>query len=307
MTSDDLLNSQLLPKSIAIIGGGVIGIEFASILNSFGVQVSIWEYLNTILPTADKDISKRLIPLLKRKGIQIITKARICEITKSATGFNIITEDTAKNIEVENVLLATGRVPNIDNLNLQKVGVNYSAKGIDVNEYYMTNISNIYAIGDVNGIEMLAHTATHQGITAVINMFTDSPPNIENDRAVPSCVFTFPEIAQVGMTEELLIQKSISYKKGHFMFGANGKAQTMGETEGFVKVLVDSNDGHILGTHIMGPHASDLIHQVIFAIDQKLPYYKLKNTIFAHPTLSECLYEAILSIDNEAYHIRPKI
>ena len=200
------------------------------------------------------------------------------------------------------VLLSTGRVPVIKGLNLEAAGIAYTKKGITVGHHFETNVPNIYAIGDVNGIIMLAHAASHQGIAAA-----EAIMGIEhkgNHDVVPNCIFVFPEIAGVGITEDEAVEKNIEIKKSKFMFGANGKALSIGEPEGFIKVISDMNDV-ILGVHVMGPHASDLIHEGALAITKKLTVEDIANTIHAHPTLGEAFAEATLGLKGEAIHMAP--
>lgn len=303
-TSDEMLNFDELPKSLVIIGGGVIGMEFAGIFNSLGSKVTVIEFLPNILVQIDSDFTKRLGVSLKRKGIDIHTSTGVTKIEKTDDGFNVFAEGKKGEIQVagERVLISTGRMPVTAGLNLEAVGVDFDRKGIKVDNNFKTSAKNIFAIGDVNGKMMLAHAASHQGI-AVIEEIAGISKH-ETVKPVPSCVFIFPEIATVGMTEDEAKKLGIEYKVSKFMFGANGKALALGETEGMVKVLSD-NDNTIIGVHIMGPHASDLIHEGTLAVSKRLNVDDIAQTIHAHPTLSEAFLEAVLGLKGEAIHMVP--
>lgn len=306
ITSDDLLKMDYLPKSMAIVGGGVIGVEFATIYNAFGTEVQIVEVFPNLLNTLDADIAKRFTASVKRRGITPHTAVMVEKIEKTEDGLLTVHMNGKKgplSIQAEKVLLATGRKPYTEGLGLSELGIEHTPKGIVVKNTYQTNVPNIYAIGDVTGGIMLAHWAAHQGITAVEHAM-DAHPHLEPP-AIPGCIFTFPEVATVGMTEE---EAKTAFDGQHqtskFMFGANGKALSLGESEGFVKVVANA-EGVIVGLHIMGPHASDLVHEGVIAIEKKMTAADFKPLVHAHPTLSESVYEAILGLDNEAIHMAP--
>jgi dihydrolipoamide dehydrogenase len=241
---------------------------------------------------------------LKKKGIDIHTSTKVTKIEKTADGFNVFAEGKKGEIQVsaERVLISTGRIPVTEGLNLEAVGVDFDRKGIKVDNNFKTTAKNVYAIGDVNGKMMLAHVASHQGIKVIEEIAGIS--SYETTQPVPSCVFIFPEIATVGMTEDEAKNRGMEYKVSKFMFGANGKALALGETEGMVKVLCDNNNT-IIGVHIMGPHASDLIHEGTLAVTKKLNVDDIARTIHAHPTLSETFSEAVLGLKGEAIHMIP--
>ncbi|MDF2674647.1 MAG: lpdA [Clostridiales bacterium] len=303
-TSDEILDFDELPKSLAIIGGGVIGMEFAAIFNSLGSKVTVIEFLPNILAQVDSDFTKRLGVSLKKKGIDIHTSTGVTKIEKADDGFNVFAEGKKGEIQVlaERVLISTGRKPVTEGLNLEAAGVEFDRKGIKVDKNFKTNAKNIYAIGDVNGKMMLAHVASHQGITVIEEIAGIG--NNETTKPVPSCVFIFPEIATVGITEDEAKKLGMEYKVSKFMFGANGKALALGESEGMVKVLSD-NENTIIGVHIMGPHASDLIQEGTLAVTKKLNVDDIASTIHAHPTLSEAFLEAVLGLKGEAIHMVP--
>lgn len=306
MTSDEILFSQEIPKSLLIIGGGVIGIEFAGIFNALGSQVTVIEFLPRILANMDSEISKKLVLALKKKGIGIDTDTKVIQISKDKEAFHVLTEGKKgeNEINADAVLVSAGRIPNVEDLGLELLGVEYDRSGIKVDETYQTNVPGIYAIGDVTGGQMLAHIASEEGIAAVDNIM-GFKGHLNYD-AVPGCVFSFPEIAAVGLSEEDAKGQGIHYTSSKFSFGANGKALTIGEEEGFVKVLAEAETKRIIGVHIMGPHASDLIHEAALAVGHKMTSDDISGIVHAHPTLSEAFMEAALGIDNKAIHMLPK-
>lgn len=300
LTSDEILNFKEVPKRLTIIGGGVIAMEFAGIFAAMGSAVTVVNR-SSILKRVDSDIVKRFSVSAKKKGVEIITDCTMDKIEKRDGLFYLLGENKKGKfeIEAEALLAATGRDPVLEGINLEGVGIEFSKRGIKVDSNYETNIEGIYAIGDVNGKIMLAHAASHQGITVAERIM-----GIENSfhSPVPDCIFVFPEISSVGITEDEAKEQGIVYKASKFMFGANGKALSLGEGEGFVKVLSNEQE-EIIGVHIMGPHASDLIHEGTLAISAKLKIDDIKNTIHAHPTLSEAFHEAVCGLKGEAIHM----
>lgn len=289
-TSKEILSLDVFPKRMVVVGAGVIGSEMASIFNQFDCEVTLVEYMDDILPPLDKDVKKRARNLYKRQGLTILTNASLNEVVHENDTYKCIIEHKNKVVEVETdyVLVATGRTPHFGNLSLDQLGIEYSNKGIVVNENKETNINHIYAIGDCNGEFMLAHKATYDGYK-VLSHIMNKPMSIHFD-LVPSVVFTFPEIASVGKTEQQL--EGTVYRKNKFMFKTNAKAQCLNETDGFVKMLVDENDT-IVGCHIIGPHASDMIHEAVALMNRHLNVEECKTIIHAHPTISEVLSECI--------------
>ena len=305
ITSDQALELDIIPKEMVIIGGGVVGIEFAGIFSSFGTQVTVLELLPRILPTVDEEIVRRLTPLLKKKGIKIEASVVVKEIVQEAHGYKVLAEakQGAREYPAELVLVSAGRKVNTENLNLSEIGINFDRAGIKVDSQYRTSIPSIYAIGDVIGGKMLAHLASEQGRTVAENIF-GSGSQINED-AIPSCIFSFPEVAGVGLTEEEAKERKIPYIVSKFMFAANGKALTMGEADGLVKVIAEEDSKKIIGVHILGAHASDLIHEGVLAIQNGLRAEDIGHTIHAHPTLAESFHEAILGLENKAIHMVP--
>lgn len=307
-TSKEILSFEKIPESLAIIGGGVIGMEFASIFSSMGVSVTVLEFLPTILSMVDSDLTKRLTPSLKKRGINILTSTSVSCIERVNDGYNIkcLGKKGEVEIKAEKVLIATGRRPYLEGLGLEKLNIDFDKKGIKVDHNYRTNVEGIYAIGDVNGKNMLAHAASWQGEKAVLSIVGQACDG-EKEPVVPSCIFIFPEIAAVGITEDEAKLKNLDYKTSRFMFGANGKALTLGESEGMVKIISEKRENKeiIIGVHIMGPHASDLIHEAVLAVNCEMEIDRIVHTIHAHPTLAEAFHEAASGIVGSAIHMVP--
>ena len=345
ITSKEILDIEDVPQRLCVIGGGVIGLEFASIFKSFGSEVTVIEYCKDILPRFDSDLSKRLRQSLVKRGIDILTQSQVLsiipcesadqqlaeqehgEMLHSLAGLltsnphdNVPASGQSSKLSViysrkgkedtvlaDKVLMAVGRKANTASLNLDDIGINYTKKGVEVNGYMQTSIPHIYAIGDINGQMMLAHAATFQGIVALDHMM-----GIKNEidlSVMPAAVFTSPEAASVGMTEEECKEKGIPVKCLKSFYRANGKAVSMAETDGFCKIIVESPQVlpssnavpseveespscRILGCHLYGPHASDLIHEMTALISRKATIRDLQDIIHAHPTLSEVLQSA---------------
>ncbi|CBZ03516.1 dihydrolipoyl dehydrogenase [Clostridium botulinum] len=301
--STGALSLDSIPKSMVIIGGGVIGIEFANIFNSLGCKVTVIEMLPYILPPVDREISEILKEKLKKDGIDIYNNCKVTKIENNNENLNVsFEEDNDKlNIEAQKVLIAVGRRANISNLNLESTGV-YIEKGcIWVNDNMETNIKGIYAIGDCTGKNMLAHVASDQGIIAVENIMGK---NKKMDyKTVPACVYTKPELASVGLTEEQAKQKGVDYKIGKFPLIYNGKSLIMNDTEGFIKIIADKKYEEILGVHILGPRATDLITEAALALRLEATLEEIITTVHAHPTIGEAMKEAALAANKEAIHM----
>lgn len=307
ITSDELLALDHIPETLIVVGGGVIGLEFASIYKELGSHVIL--LASRILKDSDKEIGKRLTPMLKKQGIEAYVDIRAKEITKEGDKLKVLAKYKEKDEEIEvagdYVLIASGRGPLIEGLNLEGVGIESNRKGIVVNDDFETTVEGIYAIGDVNskGIQ-LAHVASAQGEYVVEKIMGHNPDIVLEH--FPSCVFTMNEVAQVGFTEEQLKEKGIEYKTSKFMFSANGKALSLGEPEGIVKILAGKDDNKLLGVHILGAHANDLIHEGALAIANDMDASAITRTIHAHPTLSEAVHETALGLNDGAIHIAPK-
>lgn len=290
LTSTDVLNLKDLPESICVVGGGVIGLEMASYLHRFGVEVTVLEYAPQVLPNFEAEVSKRLKMLLTKQGIKIETDAQVTAIDDD--GFvTYKKKDQEYNVECDKVIMAVGRTPNTSDLNLEAAGIAYKKKGIEVDDNMQTSDPHIYAIGDVNGKMMLAHVATFQGIRA-LNHIQGKSDKIKFN-LVPAAVFTIPEVATVGLTEAQCDDEELDYKAVKVPFGAVGKAVAMGESDGFCKLIINNETRTILGCHIMGTHASDLIQEVVTMMNLVLTVDDAKDIIHAHPTLNEIIQIAI--------------
>jgi len=290
INSSQILELQSVPERLTIIGGGVIGLEFASIFADFGSQVTVLEYAKDILPRFDTDLAKRLKQVLGRRGISIETSAQVTSIDENLS-VHYLKKDESLSVESDKVLMAVGRKPNMASLNLDVAGVEYGKKGISVDENMQTNVPGVYAIGDVNGRMMLAHVATFQGIRA-LNHICGKSDKIRFD-IVPSAVFVKPEAACVGITEDDAKEKGIAVKCYKSFFRANGKAVSMGETEGYCKIVTDAETGKILGCHMFGAHSSDIIQEMTVLLNFDASLSDLESIIHAHPTLSEVLQSAV--------------
>lgn len=281
-----LLSTDILPKRICIVGAGVIGMEFASILNSFGCEVSVVEFLKECLPALDGDIAKRLRKCLEKRGVAFYMQSGL----KSAAKGKVVFEKKGKEteLETEKVLLAVGRKPNVEGLGLDEVGIAYDKKGITVTDMMQTSVPGVYAIGDVNGRQMLAHAAEMQGKRAVNSIL-----GLQDDirfEIMPAAIFTNPEAACVGKTEELLKAEGMEYICQKHYYRANGKALAMNETEGMLKLLAGKN-GLIIGCHVYGAHAADLVQEVSVLMCRNTTLQQLHDMTHIHPTLSEIIVE----------------
>ena len=304
LTSTEALNLKEVPKNLLIIGGGVIGVEFAYIYAGLGSRISIVEMLPRILPGEDKEISERLKRILTRRGTSVFTSSTVESVERGKDNYiaSIRTAEGKKEIPFEKVLVCIGRVPNSKGIGLEELGVEVGEKGwIKVTSQMETNIPNVYAAGDVIGGYCLAHVAYREGEIAAENAMGQLSKI--NYRAVPRFVCSSPELASVGLSEEEAQKKDYSIKVGRFPFMGNSKALILGEREGFVKVICDAESEEILGVHILGPQATNLISEAAVAINLECTLNEVIDTIHPHPTLSEALREACLEAKGRAIHI----
>lgn len=305
LTSLEILNLKKIPDTLTIIGGGVIGMEFAFIFNSLGSKVTVVEFMNDILFNLDHDIISIIKDECIQRGITLFTGAKVEEISmvENGQGLTAFTMSDMRHYAVSDlILMSVGRRPNLDAIDLSKIGVdlNESKNGIKVDLTMKTSQPNIYAIGDITNKIQLAHVASHQGIIAAENcMGLTSEMDYS---AIPSAVFLSPEIGVVGLCEREAKKAGINYKVSKFPFAANGKALSQGEAVGFVKVLSSEKDHRILGAAVIGPGATDMISNFTYYISKKIDVRTLKHLIFAHPTTAEAVHEAILHIEGEAIH-----
>ncbi|ARW07424.1 dihydrolipoyl dehydrogenase [Bacillus atrophaeus] len=304
LTSDEALQLKELPESIIIVGGGVIGIEWASMLHDFGVKVTVIEYADRILPTEDKDISKEMQNLLAKKGIEIVTGSKVLtdSFTK-ADGVSIQAEKDGETVtySAEKMLISVGRQANVEGIGLENTDIVTENGVISVNDTYQTKESHIYAIGDVIGGLQLAHVASREGIIAAEHIAGLEPLPL-NPAFVPKCIYSNPEAASVGLTEEEAKQNGYQTKIGKFPFMAIGKALVHGDTDGFVKIVADADTDDILGVHMIGPHVTDMISEAGLAKVLDASPWEIGHTIHPHPSLSEAIGEAALAADGKAIH-----
>lgn len=325
VTSKEMLQLDRVPQRLVIIGGGVIGLEFAGIYNSFGSEVTVVEYCKEILPAFDRDLAKRLRTSLKKKGITFVTGAAVTAIEDGAESSTVIYDAKGKEgrVEADVILMAVGRAANVAALNLEEAGIEFTPRGIIVDENMQTNVPGVYAVGDVNGLCQLAHAATFQSYDALkhvlkthpewrgevttesnssseTEVYTPLPAGRGWERVCPAAVFTTPEAAMVGLTEEACEAKGIQYKALKSMYRANGRALSMAAEEGLVKILVATAseaggtpaEGTILGAHILGAHASDMIHEIAVLMNKEARIADLADMVHAHPSLSEIILAA---------------
>ncbi len=305
MTSKEALALDKLPESLAVIGGGVIALEMASIFSGFGVKVTIVHRSERLLRRMDLEMVRRLSTSLRKSGIEIMMNSPIKNIAKDENGYKLTVEGRKGEevVQAESVLLAVGRKPSFGGLDLNSLGVEHSKSGIRVDEHMMTSVPGIYAVGDATypGY-FLAHTAYHQGIVAAENI--SGIKTSFDGSAVPGCLFTDPELASVGLSEEEAKEKGYdNIQIGKFPFSANGKAATQGESEGTVKIITSGEKQQIIGVHILGPHASDLIQEGTLAVASGSTAADLSTLIHPHPTLCESVWEAAMGINKTALHI----
>lgn len=304
MTSTEALNMDSLPETITIIGGGVIGIEWASMLADFDVKVTVVEYFEHILPSSDRSIAKELEKQLKKKGINMITNAKVLSTKKDKeTGVIIDVEidNKVEQINSEKVLVSVGREANRADIGIENTGIVIDDDFIQVNKHYQTKESHIYAIGDVIGGMQLAHVASHEGIVAVEHMADENPVPVQYEH-IPTCVYSHPEVASVGLTEKQAKEQGFDIKVGQFPFQAIGKALVYGESDGFVKIIADKKTEDLLGIHMIGPHVTDMISEAGLAKVLDATPWEMSLNIHPHPSLSEIIGEAALAVDGKQIH-----
>ncbi len=304
LSSTGALSISKLPKKMVVVGGGYIGLEMSSVWSRLGTEVQVIELLDHITPEMDKEISTEFMKILKKQGIKFELKTKVEKIIKSKNGVIIETfskEGKKNKFEADVVLISVGRRPYTKNLNLEKMGVELDKRGsVKVNKNFQTNIKNIYAIGDVIEGPMLAHKAEEEGI-AVAELISGQSGHVNYD-TIPGVVYTSPEVASIGKTEEQLKEKGINYKIGKFPFLANSRAKVIDESEGFVKILADSTTDKVLGVHIIGQHAGEMIAEMSVAMEFGASSEDIARTCHAHPTFSEAIKEAALSVEKRQIH-----
>ena len=304
VSSTGALKLEKVPKKLVVVGGGYIGLEMGSVWSRLGSEVHVIEYLDHITPGMDKEISNEFMKILKKQGMNFHMQHKVEKIKKSnnnAVVSTISSEGTKKDFECDVVLISVGRKPNTEGLNLQKIGVELDEKKrVKTDKNFKTNQDNIYAIGDVISGPMLAHKAEDEGIAAAENIAGQS--GHVNYDTIPGVIYTSPEVASIGKTEEQLKELNVKYKIGKFSFMANSRAKAIDDTDGFVKILADEKTDKVLGAHLIGPHAGELIGEIGIAMEFGGSSEDIARTCHAHPTFSEAVKEAALSVDKRAIH-----
>ena len=303
ITSTEAMTLPELPKSLLVIGGGAIGIEFAYFYNSLGTKVTVVEMLPSVLPKEDKEITKLLESSLKKQGIEILTNAKVeSVVVGDDVTMKVSTKDGTQELKGDVALMAVGVQGNVENLGLESLGIKVDKGAIVVDKFGKTNVESIYAIGDVSGAPWLAHAASHQGIVAAEHLAGKSMHGFDRTN-IPSCTYCQPQVASVGLTEEAAITAGHKVKVGRYPFRPLGKAMAIGETEGIVKLVFDEKYGELLGAHIIGSEATELIAELVLARALESPNEELFRTMHAHPTLSEAIMEAAGDAFGQAINI----
>lgn len=305
ITSKEAMSLDKQPKELIVIGAGAIGIEFAYFYNVLGTKVTVIEMMDSILPVEDKEVSQALEKSFKKRGIEIHTKTKVekAEVKKNKVVVTIEKDGEKKELKADKVLSAIGVVGNIENIGLEELGIETEKNHIKVNkETYQTNVEGIYAIGDVIGPPWLAHVASHEGIRCVEKIHGMNVPALDYN-SMPGCTYCQPQVASIGLTEEKAKEEGYEIKIGKFPFTASGKAAAVGDKEGFVKIIFDAKYGELLGAHIIGAEATELIAEIGIAKNLEATYETILGTVHAHPTLSEAVMEAAGDAYDEAIHI----
>jgi dihydrolipoamide dehydrogenase len=304
LSSDDVLLLEKAPATMAIIGAGAVGCEFADVFNAYGTKVTLIEMAPTILPIEDEEVSAELLKSFKKRKIDVLVGAKLtgAKVTKDGATLTVDAGGATQTLVVDRVLVAAGRAPNVENIGLESVGIAKSERGfVKINEKMETNVAGYYAIGDVAGNQMLAHKGQREG-HVLADLLGGQPTHLVNYGNIPSCTYCHPEVASIGLTEQQCKDKKLDYKVGKFPFSANGRARTSGETEGFVKIIRDAKYGEILGAHIIGAHATEIIHELVVARENEFTVEEIDLAVHAHPTLSEAIAEAALDSMGKMLH-----
>ena len=300
-SSKEAMIPKFLPKNLSIIGSGAIGIEFASIYNALGSKVTVFESQDKILPQFDKDVSIEAQKIFEKKGIKFELNAKISAINENKK--KVIISNNDQSIESDALIMSIGVSPNLDTKIIENTKLKLDKAGyIETNDNYETNTSNLFAIGDIIGGPWLAHKAMHDAINCVEFISTGQNTHKPKTHHIPGCIYSLPQVATIGYTEQQLEELSIPFKKGNFPFLANGKSQTMSNTFGFVKTLFNSDTGEFLGAHLIGPDVTEMISTFGLAISSESTEDEFINTVFAHPTLSESIHESVLSAFGKPLH-----
>ncbi len=303
VSSTGALNLSSVPKKLVVVGGGYIGLEMGSVWLRLGAEVQVIEYLDYITPGMDREISDAFLKILQKQGMQFNLSTKVISVKKNKNGATVTVEKNGakSDIDCDIVLMSVGRKPNTAGLNLDKIGVKLDSKGrIETDHKYKTNLDNIYAIGDVIDGPMLAHKAEEEGI-AIAELLSGKSGHV-NYNVIPGVIYTSPEVASVGKTEEQLKEQKISYKIGKFPFAANARAKINDEGDGFVKILADEKTDRVLGVHMIGPDVGNMIAEIALAMEFGASAEDIARTCHAHPTYAEAIKEAALAVDKRAIH-----
>lgn len=304
LSSDEVLVLEQAPKSMVVVGAGAVGCEFSDVFNAFGTKVTLVEVAPAILPLEDADCSAEVAKAFKKRGIDVVTSAKISDVKVAPDSVTMTIEAAGQKqtLTVDKVLVAAGRAPNVEEIGLEALGVQKTERGfVKINERFETSVKGLYAVGDVAGNQMLAHKGSREGhvLAELIAGTHTHPVNYGN---IPSCTYCHPEVASIGLTEQQVKERKLDYKVGKFPFSANGRARTAGETDGFVKIIRDAKHGEILGAHIVGAHATEMIHELVVARENEYTVEELDLAVHAHPTLSEAVAEAALDSLGKMIH-----
>jgi dihydrolipoamide dehydrogenase len=304
LSSKEAMMLEKPPEKMIIIGAGAIGVEFAYFYNTFGTEVHLIEMMPQILPLEDEEIAQQLERAFKKQGIKLYTDKKVERLEKSAKGVTVTIADKDKKekLNADVALVAIGIQGNVENLGLEDLGIKVEKSAVKINEFYQTKISNIYAIGDVIGAPWLAHVASHEGIIAVEHL-SGRNPHLMDYNSIPGCTYCQPQVASIGFTEKKAKEMGYELKIGRFPFRASGKARAIGEIDGLVKLIFDAQYGELLGAHILGAEATELIAELGIAKNLETTHFELQHTVHAHPTLSEAIMEAAADAIGKAVHI----
>jgi dihydrolipoamide dehydrogenase len=296
ISSDEALLLEKAPKSMAVIGAGAVGCELADVFHAFGTEVTLLEVMPNILPLEDAEVSATLARVFKKRGLNVTAGAKIgnVKVGKDSVAMSVESGGAKSDLKVDVVLVAAGRAPVVEDIGLKEAGVQLTERGfIKIDEQFRTSAKNVFAIGDVAGPPMLAHKGSREGV-ALAEQLAGKPAHPVNYGNIPNATYCHPEVASIGLTEQQCKDKKLEYKVGRFPFSANGRARTSGETDGFVKIIRDVKYGEILGAHIIGPHATEIIHELVVARENEFTVEEVDLAVHAHPTLAEAVAEATL-------------
>ena len=304
LSSDDVLVLEKAPKTMLVVGAGAVGCEFSDVFNAYGTKVTLVDVAPQILPLEDADASAEVAKAFKKRGIDVLTGVKMSNVKVGPSSASLTLEagGEKRDLTVDKVLVAAGRAPNTETAGLAEAGVKLTERGfVQVDDRFQTSVPGVYAIGDVAGNQMLAHKGSREG-HVLAELLAGQHPHPVNYENVPNCTYCHPEVASIGLTEAQAKERKLDYKVGRFPFSANGRARTSGETDGFVKIIRGAKYGEILGAHIVGAHATEMIHELVVARENEYTVEEVDLAIHAHPTLSEAIAEAALDSMGKMIH-----